>query len=103
LAEQACGRLAGLGYDNAHVLEGDGTLGGVWPGRDTSPSTADGDCPSMNAALQAVVRAAVHRHGIRVTGFLDGFAGLLFGSVAGARRRCLRFRRSWAGRHPVRV
>lgn len=31
----------------------------------------------MNAALRAVVKAAVHRHGIRVTGFLDGFAGLL--------------------------
>jgi 6-phosphofructokinase 1 len=31
----------------------------------------------MNAALRAVVRAAVHRHGMRVTGFLDGFAGLL--------------------------
>ena len=39
--------------------------------------TAGGDCPGMNAALRAVVRAAVHRHGIRVTGFLDGFAGLL--------------------------
>jgi 6-phosphofructokinase 1 len=31
----------------------------------------------MNAALRAVVRAAVHRHGMQVTGFLDGFAGLL--------------------------
>jgi 6-phosphofructokinase 1 len=31
----------------------------------------------MNPALRAVVRAAVHRHGMRVTGFLDGFAGLL--------------------------
>jgi 6-phosphofructokinase 1 len=31
----------------------------------------------MNAALRAVVRAAAHRHDIRVTGFLDGFAGLL--------------------------
>jgi 6-phosphofructokinase 1 len=31
----------------------------------------------MNAAVRAVVRAAVHRHDIRVTGFLDGFAGLL--------------------------
>jgi ATP-dependent phosphofructokinase / diphosphate-dependent phosphofructokinase len=31
----------------------------------------------MNAALRAVVRAAVHRHQIRVTGFLDGFEGLL--------------------------
>ena len=39
--------------------------------------TAGGDCPGMNAALRAVVRAAVHRHGMRVTGFLDGFAGLL--------------------------
>jgi len=39
--------------------------------------TAGGDCPGMNAALRAVVKAAVHRHAIRVTGFLDGFAGLL--------------------------
>jgi 6-phosphofructokinase 1 len=31
----------------------------------------------MNAALRAIVKAAVHRYGIRVTGFLDGFAGLL--------------------------
>jgi 6-phosphofructokinase 1 len=31
----------------------------------------------MNAALRAVVKAAVLRHDIRVTGFLDGFAGLL--------------------------
>ena len=39
--------------------------------------TAGGDCPGMNAALRAVVKAAVHRHDIRVTGFLDGFGGLL--------------------------
>ena len=26
----------------------------------------------MNAALRAIVKSAVHRHGIRVTGFLDG-------------------------------
>ena len=31
----------------------------------------------MNTALRAVVKAAVHRHDMRVTGFLDGFAGLL--------------------------
>jgi 6-phosphofructokinase 1 len=31
----------------------------------------------MNAALRAVVKAATLRHDIRVTGFLDGFAGLL--------------------------
>ncbi len=30
----------------------------------------------MNAALRAIVKTAVHRHGLRVTGFLDGFAGL---------------------------
>ena len=39
--------------------------------------TAGGDCPGMNAALRAIVKSAVHRHGVRVTGFLDGFAGLL--------------------------
>jgi ATP-dependent phosphofructokinase / diphosphate-dependent phosphofructokinase len=38
--------------------------------------TGGGDCPGMNATLRAVVKAAVHRHGVRVTGFLDGFAGL---------------------------
>jgi ATP-dependent phosphofructokinase / diphosphate-dependent phosphofructokinase len=31
----------------------------------------------MNAALRAIVKSAVHRHGILVTGFLDGFAGLM--------------------------
>ncbi len=39
--------------------------------------TAGGDCPGMNAAVRAVVKAAEHRHELRVTGFLDGFAGLL--------------------------
>jgi 6-phosphofructokinase 1 len=39
--------------------------------------TAGGDCPGMNAALRAIVKSAVHRHGLQVTGFLDGFAGLL--------------------------
>jgi 6-phosphofructokinase 1 len=39
--------------------------------------TAGGDCPGMNAAVRAVVKAAEHRHDLRVTGFLDGFAGLL--------------------------
>ena len=39
--------------------------------------TAGGDCPGMNAALRAVVKTAEHRHELRVTGFLDGFAGLL--------------------------
>ena len=39
--------------------------------------TAGGDCPGMNAALRAIVKSAVHRHGLQVTGFLDGYAGLL--------------------------
>jgi 6-phosphofructokinase 1 len=39
--------------------------------------TAGGDCPGMNAALRAIVKAAVTRHDMRVTGFLDGFAGLM--------------------------
>ena len=39
--------------------------------------TGGGDCPGMNAVLRALVKAATHRHGIRVSGFLDGFAGLL--------------------------
>ncbi len=38
--------------------------------------TGGGDCPGMNAALRARVKAATHRQGIRVIGFLDGFAGL---------------------------
>lgn len=39
--------------------------------------TAGGDCPGMNAALRAVVKAAEHEHGIEIVGFRDGFAGLL--------------------------
>ena len=39
--------------------------------------TAGGDCPGMNAALRAIVKAAELEHGIEVVGFQDGFAGLL--------------------------
>jgi ATP-dependent phosphofructokinase / diphosphate-dependent phosphofructokinase len=39
--------------------------------------TGGGDCPGMNAALRAIVKAAVHDHQMRVTGFFDGFAGLV--------------------------
>ena len=39
--------------------------------------TAGGDCPGMNAALRAIVKAAEREHGIEIVGFLDGFAGLL--------------------------
>lgn len=39
--------------------------------------TGGGDCPGLNAVIRAIVKAATNEHGIRVTGFLDGFAGLL--------------------------
>ena len=39
--------------------------------------TAGGDCPGMNAALRAIVKAAEHEHGIEIVGFMDGFAGLV--------------------------
>ena len=39
--------------------------------------TGGGDCPGLNAAIRAVVKAAVHDYGISVAGFHDGFAGLV--------------------------
>ena len=38
--------------------------------------TSGGDAPGMNAAIRAVIRTA-HFHGIRTTGVLDGFDGLV--------------------------
>ena len=38
--------------------------------------TAGGDCPGLNAAIRGVAKAALH-HGMRVTGILDGFRGLV--------------------------
>ncbi len=38
--------------------------------------TSGGDSPGMNAAVRAVVRTA-HFHGVRVTGFLGGFDGMI--------------------------
>jgi ATP-dependent phosphofructokinase / diphosphate-dependent phosphofructokinase len=39
--------------------------------------TGGGDCPGLNAAIRAVVRAAIRDHGAEVVGILDGFKGLL--------------------------
>ena len=39
--------------------------------------TADGDSPGLNAAIRAFGKAALGAHGLHVTGFLDGFHGLL--------------------------
>jgi len=38
--------------------------------------TSGGDCPGLNAAIRAVARAAYDHH-IKVTGFKDGFRGLV--------------------------
>lgn len=39
--------------------------------------TGGGDCPGLNAAIRAVVRTAIERHSWEVTGFLDGYEGLV--------------------------
>lgn len=39
--------------------------------------TGGGDCPGLNAAIRAVVRSAIGRHQWEVTGFLDGYEGLV--------------------------
>ena len=39
--------------------------------------TSGGDCPGLNAALRAVGRAAQESFGMRLTGFCNGFRGLV--------------------------
>lgn len=39
--------------------------------------TGGGDCPGLNAAIRAVVRSAIGQHQWEVTGFLDGYEGLV--------------------------
>lgn len=39
--------------------------------------TGGGDCPGLNAVIRAVVKAAIGSHGWEVTGFLDGYRGLV--------------------------
>lgn len=39
--------------------------------------TGGGDCPGLNAVIRAVVKTAVYRFGAEVTGFLDGYGGLI--------------------------
>src|SRR6185436_7832609 len=43
--------------------------------------TGGGDCPGLNAAIRAVVRAAVGVHGAEVVGFRDGWAGVMHRDV----------------------
>ncbi|MEA2424749.1 MAG: ATP-dependent phosphofructokinase / diphosphate-dependent phosphofructokinase [Thermoleophilaceae bacterium] len=39
--------------------------------------TGGGDCPGLNAAIRAIVRKGVDRHGHAVLGFRDGWRGVL--------------------------
>jgi phosphofructokinase-like protein len=39
--------------------------------------TSGGDCPGLNAAIRAVGKAAQDAYGMQVTGFLNGFRGLV--------------------------
>lgn len=39
--------------------------------------TGGGDCPGLNAVIRAVVKTAINRYNLEVTGFLDGFGGLI--------------------------
>jgi 6-phosphofructokinase 1 len=39
--------------------------------------TGGGDCPGLNAAIRAIVRKGVDRHGHAVIGFRDGWRGVL--------------------------
>jgi len=39
--------------------------------------TSGGDCPGLNAAIRAIVKAALHHYDMKVVGILDGFRGLV--------------------------
>ncbi len=39
--------------------------------------TSGGDCPGLNAAIRGVAKAAISEYGMKVTGILDGFRGLV--------------------------
>jgi len=43
--------------------------------------TGGGDCPGLNAAIRAVVRAAIGVYGYEVLGFRDGWRGVVRGDV----------------------
>jgi ATP-dependent phosphofructokinase / diphosphate-dependent phosphofructokinase len=41
--------------------------------------TGGGDCPGLNAVIRAVVRRGINAHGFEITGFRNGWAGVLGG------------------------
>jgi 6-phosphofructokinase 1 len=40
--------------------------------------TSGGDCPGLNAAIRALGKSAERQHKMKVTGFIDGFRGLIY-------------------------
>jgi ATP-dependent phosphofructokinase / diphosphate-dependent phosphofructokinase len=52
--------------------------------------TGGGDCPGLNAVIRAVVARARGKHGIEVFGILNGWQGLLEGSVRPLDRSAVR-------------
>jgi ATP-dependent phosphofructokinase / diphosphate-dependent phosphofructokinase len=47
------------------------------PGKKIGILTAGGDCPGLNAVIRAVVKYAINVHNAEVTGFIDGFRGMV--------------------------
>ena len=39
--------------------------------------TGGGDCPGLNAVIRGIVKTAITKYGCEVTGFLDGYNGLV--------------------------
>ncbi|OGB63195.1 MAG: 6-phosphofructokinase [Caldithrix sp. RBG_13_44_9] len=39
--------------------------------------TGGGDCPGLNAVIRGVTKTAIHKYGLEVIGFYDGFLGLI--------------------------
>jgi len=39
--------------------------------------TGGGDCPGLNAVIRSVVKTAINDYGYSVTGFKDGFEGVI--------------------------
>jgi 6-phosphofructokinase 1 len=44
--------------------------------------TSGGDCPGLNAVIRAIVKHAVGRYGLRVTGIRNGLSGLMDSKLA---------------------
>ncbi|BDZ43548.1 hypothetical protein GCM10025865_28470 [Paraoerskovia sediminicola] len=52
--------------------------------------TGGGDCPGLNAAIRAVVKQATGEYGHTVTGFRNGWRGMVDGDVVPLGRQDIR-------------